>query len=300
LWATLSGLQSQTLPPLETILVDAGGNRSVEPAEGTLGAKGVPVRTLRAEDAYPGGARNAGVIAARGDWIAFIDCGMVPNERWLEELVATVGRTGDRAVLGVTEYLPTTDFQRSLCAVSTGFHPIPVLPASLFHRSVFDEVGLFRCDMRGGEDQEWLRRVRNKLGVVPIARSARTTYQDLPNDLATVVWKWKLYAEHFVRGQVRPGQQAAYLAAVPILAVLAWAAPALVPVAFLGYLVGRVVLRPIRLGAQASWLRHPRNLGRTACLAVILDVAKWGGFLLGWLNEPVRRLGPRCAGTGGR
>lgn len=284
LWATLSGLRAQTLAPLETILVDAGGNDGFLWARATGKSEGLLLRIAEAEGAYPGAARNVGVVAARGDWIAFLDCGIVPEVRWLEELAGNAAG-GRKAVLGVTRYAPATAFQHSLCALSTGYSVIPVLPASLFHRSVFDCAGLFRADMRGGEDLEWIGRVRRKFGPLPAAYDALTTYWDMPGGFWTAARKWRLYAEHFVRGRVRIKQQVAYLTAVPLLALLTWVSWPLLFLALLGYLLVRVILRPIRLGARLSWLARPRNLVRTAFLAIILDLSKAAGFAVGWLRE---------------
>ena len=74
--ATLGTVLAQRLPPLEVVVVDDGStDDSVAAINDLLHA---PVRLVSQANAGPGPARNTGVHAARGDWIAFVDA----DDRW--------------------------------------------------------------------------------------------------------------------------------------------------------------------------------------------------------------------------
>lgn len=79
----LKAVAAQTLKPLEVIVVDnASTDRTREVAE-AHGAR--VVFCARKGVAF---ARQAGLLAARGEWVAMTDADSLPTERWLERLAA--------------------------------------------------------------------------------------------------------------------------------------------------------------------------------------------------------------------
>jgi glycosyltransferase involved in cell wall biosynthesis len=68
--AAIESALAQTAPPSEVIVIDDG---STDRSAAVAASMGPPVRVIRSENRGPGAARNAGIEAARGDWIAFLD-----------------------------------------------------------------------------------------------------------------------------------------------------------------------------------------------------------------------------------
>ena len=75
---TLDSVFSQTVAPLEVIVVDDG---STDSTCDVLGSFGEQIRVIQRENGGPGAARNTGARAAAGDWIALIDA----DDSWLPE-----------------------------------------------------------------------------------------------------------------------------------------------------------------------------------------------------------------------
>jgi glycosyltransferase involved in cell wall biosynthesis len=91
--ATLQALAAQDLETAyEVIVVDDGStDETAQIAERAAPLVSL-VRRSRDESRGAGAARNAGVTAARGRWLAFTDADCVPTRRWLGEGLAALAR----------------------------------------------------------------------------------------------------------------------------------------------------------------------------------------------------------------
>lgn len=99
----LKALASQTLTdPWEVVVVDDGSNVPVEAGATAFGDR-TPIRVIRQENAGPAAARNRGVKAARGEFIAFTDDDCRPDPEWLATLVQAA-RQRPRALVGGTTF----------------------------------------------------------------------------------------------------------------------------------------------------------------------------------------------------
>ncbi len=68
----LASVAAQEARPLEIILVDDGSSPPLAPAPSLI--RGIEFRLIRHEqNRGPAAARNAGLLAARGDWLTFLD-----------------------------------------------------------------------------------------------------------------------------------------------------------------------------------------------------------------------------------
>jgi glycosyltransferase involved in cell wall biosynthesis len=91
----LSSLRELNYPDYETIVIDDGSTDSTSEIANQSG-----VRTIRVEHQGLAAARNAGVDAASGEVIAFIDADAGADRDWLYHLVETITRRDAAAAAG--------------------------------------------------------------------------------------------------------------------------------------------------------------------------------------------------------
>jgi glycosyltransferase involved in cell wall biosynthesis len=115
--------------------------------------------------------RNVGVRAARGDILAFIDCGCYPEVDWLAQLTApitsadelvTCGPTASRRSSGYDAHVPQGEYVHEAATINLAFT-----------RAAFDAVGGFDENFDYGSDIDFTWRLCDagmRIRLVPAAR----------------------------------------------------------------------------------------------------------------------------------
>jgi glycosyltransferase involved in cell wall biosynthesis len=186
----VDALLAQTLPAtrFEIVIVDDGSSRAIR--EQVMTALSTRRRLRRAPtlrflwlpmNRGPAAARNHGILAARGEVIAFTDDDTVPRPDWLQAGLAAIAHGAD-AVAGTVEVpLPAvpTDYERDAAGLSNaGF----VTANCFVRRELLAAVGgfdeRFRCAWR--EDTDLCFRLRASGAIVRASHAARVVHPVRP------------------------------------------------------------------------------------------------------------------------
>lgn len=282
----LQAIKTQRHRPDEIIFVDAGSTDGSSAliedwwcAEGWTPAE---CRVLFLPGAMPGAGRNAGISAARNNWIAFIDGGITPANDWLDQLCRHVLAKKVLSVFGVCHFSAKTPFSKAICALSYGYGSVhPVIPASLFSREVFDQIGFFPSHLRAAEDIVWVEAFLRRYGAREVCYLAQVKYIHFPQKLTQAMYKWRINEAYRVLAGVRPVQQIVFFFGLPILYIAACSYVG-GGIALLAYMLLRGVLDPVRRSKDHPWWGDRLRPALIALpLGVMLDIAKWLGIIEG-------------------
>lgn len=283
----LRALAALDLKPAELIFVDAGSQDAsahiINDWWQSAGWNGARLRVLDVPHAYPGAARNAGIMESTQPWIAFLDAGITPDPQWLRVLVETGQSTQAAGVFGITRFTGQDALTTALCALSYGQGAMrSTLPGSMFRREVFAEIGEFDPALRAGEDRLWLAGFDQRYHPRVIDSRATVEYFHFPPSLTAAAAKWFGYERHAGRAGLNKSAGIAYL--VALIAIIA--AFALGPAAVLAlgmcYLLVRGIADPMRRSRRWDWWRtYPASILLAPLCAVVIDAAKFAGRIKG-------------------
>lgn len=291
----LDSLLRQEHRPDEIVLADGGSKDATVEIARRYSSRGV--RVLEIGPAYPGRGRNAGIGAARNDWVGLVDAGCRAAPGWLRDLVSTAGSLASPGIVYGDfrpELLGPWDVAQALAFVgpydpSARVHP-PFIASSLLHRQVWQRAQGFPEHLRAGEDLLFMRRVQS-LGVPILRCPSAVVHWRLAAGPAAVFRRFRLYsAHHLAAGLSGTWHRRVWGMDVAGLALLVFAMrwPAALAVAAVAGLAR--VLRTVhqrRFNVDAGAFR-PDRLLRVAVLLAVADAATWVGTL-----DYLRGRGPR-------
>ncbi|WP_456416324.1 glycosyltransferase family 2 protein [Thiolapillus sp.] len=159
----IQSVLNQTFSNLEIVVVDDG---STDNSIQLIQEFGSQVNLVQQENQHLSAARNTGIKAARGKWVAFLDADDVWHPRKLEFQIDALKENPDWFFIGAQvleegeypNYDSTNVVSREirLCDFLV-YSPMSGSDA-LVKKSCFDEVGLFDTGLRSSEDRDmWLR-----------------------------------------------------------------------------------------------------------------------------------------------
>jgi glycosyltransferase involved in cell wall biosynthesis len=172
----------QNYEPLEIIIVDDGSTDGTSELQNSLGEQ---VHFIFQNNKGPAAARNTGIKAAKGEFLAFLDSDdLWPSDKLKLQTNYLLNDPDIQVVLGQTkrfdsEHKYEKDFagkQNPVISVQIG--------SALFRRTAFEKVGDLDEGLQYSEDHDWFLRAREK-GIKILVLENTTLYHRRHNDNMT-------------------------------------------------------------------------------------------------------------------
>lgn len=299
----LDSLLSQTTPPDEIVIVDAGSVDGTRTIVADYASRNESIRLIPSYPVHPGEARNTGVRQARHDILAFTDAGIRLEPHWLEKLSEPLARDPSIDVVYGT-YEPLTDSFFKECAALTYVPALtrsngavfrgPSIASSLMRKSVWKAVGGFP-PYRASEDLIFMEAIERNGFKIAYAPEAVAHWQ-MASDWKGTFKRFTVYSYHNLlarRGRYwHKGVLRQYLLALVFLALAffhhsLWLS---VPVAGFVARVGRTLWRK-RKSFRIPHPLHPRRWVTVGLILLLIDAATFSGavaYFLGGGRKKIR------------
>lgn len=167
----VKSLLSQSMPPDEIIFTDAGSTDGSAEILKTLAGEYKQIKYISAPGAFPGAGRNIAIQNTTANIIAQIDGGNLPENEWLEMLCRPILTGEADYVIGNIKIMPVWKY-----FFGFRFNIGEVYGASIYRelrteksldggasvaysREVWENVGGFMENLRGGEDRFFAEKV---------------------------------------------------------------------------------------------------------------------------------------------
>lgn len=220
---TLATVVRQSVLPDEVVLVDDGStDRTVDVAEQVARENPVlQVRIIRETHGGPGAARNAGIRAARGRWVAFLDADDLWEPDKIARCVAVIAANPSVNCICHNERMLFPDGVVGIIDTASRYDSNRPLPPQLFEQNLFstsavvcdreiiERAGGFDVSLSSSQDYEMWLRIAGQLRPL-FVKEPLGAYVVRDGNISTSRFWWRLrnllVVKHRHRGYVGAGR----------------------------------------------------------------------------------------------
>ena len=165
---TLDLIASQTLLPNEVLLIDSSStDGSYDIIQRWIkknsSQRNIIFRNIQEGTSFPGTSMNVGIRNADFDILAFMDCGLLFENDWLQKQKDYLQSNNTDVVSGLFYFKGVTLLDKTAIAQTYGYQRLrPTVPSSFVRKTVFKKTGLFLENIRAAADTDWVYKLGRK------------------------------------------------------------------------------------------------------------------------------------------
>jgi glycosyltransferase involved in cell wall biosynthesis len=214
LTACVESVLAQTYHNFELILVDDGSPDKCPGMCDDFAARDSRIRVIHKENGGLSSARNAGIDAAKGDYLAFLDSDDLWTPVFLERLYRSIEETGaelavclfrrfrGEAPTDLPQTVPTETLTRRQafeCLFGLRNENMVVAPNKLYHRRLFDGIRYPVGKLH--EDEAVIHEVIGAAKTVAWVDEAHYLYRESPDSITTAKFSLRRLDETYAKEQ---------------------------------------------------------------------------------------------------
>ena len=212
LTACVESVLAQTYQNFELILVDDGSPDNCPSMCDEFAARDSRIRVIHKENGGLSSARNAGIDAANGTYLAFLDSDDLWTPLFLERLYRAIQETGAELAVCLfqrfqgdasdvlPEPIPTevlTQRESFDCLFNLRNENMVVAPNKLYHRELFDGIRYPVGKLH--EDEAVIHEILGNLRQAAWVDEAHYLYRETPNSITTAKFNLKRLDETYAK-----------------------------------------------------------------------------------------------------
>lgn len=246
---TLNNLKNQTYRNFEVILIDSNSTDNTFNIVNNWIIKNknkIKFKNFNKNTFYPSDSKNEGIKYSKNEWVAFMDCDLKFSKDWLKVQVEYLKKNETKHVMGICHFTGYNIMDKVFVSQTWGYNSkIPVIPSSVFHKSLFKKIGYFQ-KTRAGYDKIWKQNLKKKENGLQINHKCLIKYEKYnhADSYKNFIKKIFLYSisSYKVKGNIQPK---IYLLFIILFAIISFIGfNYFVLISFL-YLIVRSYLFPI-------------------------------------------------------
>jgi len=282
---TLESLELQTRQPEKIILVDSGS---------TDNSKDIIDKWINAHDSKkynniysgrmsPSTSINLGIKESKESIIAYIDCGLIIPNNWLE-LSENKLFANNADIVSTTIYTEGKGcIDKYFVSQTYGYkNNTPCLPGSLIKREVFNQLGYFLENVRASYDTDFIRKAKVKNMKREINRDIQLKYMDINYTKNFLNGAKKVYS-YSLSGWSALDDKKPFIYSLLLIVFLFSSILNITPVIItfiILYIFSRIIFIPFMKSNYNYKILNPINFPGLLIAGIIIDVSRTFAYII--------------------
>ena len=296
---TLDMIANQSYSPKEVILVNSSSTDNtstiidewIKEKEKEKENDKIQFKNIHKNTFLPSSSKNIGVKYSNSEYVAFMDCGLLFDNSWIEMQYNKILNYKFDVIFGTVELEGDTNFDVCCVSQTYGYKKISeCIPGTLLRKSVFNEIGKFE-EFRAGYDPFWRQKVKKANINYFVPRHRITKYDGInyASNFSQLISKTIQYT-HASESLIKSYKNNFLLLIVFLLFCFVIMKPLILPYLFVFYLICRGYIFPIiKSWKITSLLYSPNILLGLPIVGILIDSAKIIGTIKSYI-KPQRQI----------